>query len=684
MSKLSLPIFCTFMVSSAMSSLTLTHAADIKVTTTADEIKADKQCSLREAIAYLNRGISSDKVDTNSDCHPEDDKPSRKIVLDGKSDTTYLVSKEIKIKAPMTISTTNYQGIRNKSGQSQPTISFTSKRLFNIDDETAQQNKMRVVIQGMKMQGPYVKSSALTAEEKASLSDEGGIIFNREQLLLEQIRLVGGAAKKGGAIYNASSDAILTVKNAEFFNNYSNLGAAIFSELPTMSMSRSLVRENKPIDTTQQGFAVEIEISEGALSEIPRDSKQSVFQLKLNRLVTNTIFYANQVGVMTLKPGMFVNNITAVENKTGIDLETKFNTVNLDSRPVVAAKLSNSVILNSKEYDLKVPDNDWTFINNSVIRKQGIVNLDGKTKTVVKAAYQDELNEVELKLNPDGSSFKLIALDPTSTEEKPICRAPTVGETDGLFCPLILLEEEYLKSLKPRLLMSYQTLSESPIVNKGGGERKSTTNILSAACEAEDIRGEKRGDECDIGAFELKVNKKGSGDTKNANAEILYGEVATLDLKDAVGDGQLIPASECNKYVSNPPTDKRLWPTGVVGEWQVGCLLYARPDTAPAKGSIKPRKDSNALIYTPRYNFHGLDIFEYEIVTTTSRFSESANDRVIRVKSVVKQDPPNTFETDNIDLGYSNGTGSTGWASLLVLLGLYGYRRRYSKLEVEC
>ena len=210
----------------------------------------------------------------------------------------------------------------------------------------------------------------------------------------------------------------------------------------------------------------------------------------------------------------------------------------------------------------------------------------------------------------------------------------------------------------------------------------SSPNPLSANCEIQDIREESR-ELCDIGAFELVISKDGTNGSKTANDEIIFGETAALNLKDAVGDGQLVPNAVdasgqhvCERYVANPPSDVQLWPSGVVGQWVEGCLLYTREDLVPQKGSVTVSENAESLVYTPSSNFHGLDIFQYDIVTTTSRFSESPNDRQLRVTSTVKQDPPDDFESDTIDLGFGSGTGSLGLGGLLLLLGLYGYRRQ--------
>lgn len=659
-------------------------AADIKVTTTAEELNNNGECSLQEAVAYLNRGITESLRDKSSDCHPEDNNPTLKILLEGEK--TYQVTSEIKIQRSMTVSASNFDTLNNQNGENQPVIKTSGERIFVIDDGKASQEGVAVLLQGFRMHGPYIDTSSISSSVAASVQDEGGLIFNRERLSIDQVKLRGGAAKKGGAIYNASSDASLNIKNVEISNNFSNLGAAVFSEFANMSMQRTLVKQNRPLDASQQGFAVEIETADTPTEIAPDANNASEpFALRLSRLVTNTIFYDNDVGVMTIKPGMFVNNITAIENKTGIDFETGFDVVNPDNRQVVAAKLSNSVILNSDEYDLKVPSNDYTFVNNVVVQQNRIVDVSGNLSDI-KATYQDSVNKIA---NIDG----LIAfeLDATGQKKKDVngayvCQPPTLdaSKDKGLFCPLIQLENEYFETLKPRLLMSYTTLAQSPIVNKGKGASDSSPNPLSESCESVDVRGEKRG-LCDIGAFELVIDKESTGNTKSANAEITYGETATLVLKDAVGDGQLLPDEIdpqtgkhiCESYVLNKPSNPALWPSGVVGDWSEGCLLFTRTDKVPQKGTVKISESADSLIYTPSSNYHGFDKFEYQIVTTTSRFSESPNNRALKVESIVNQAPPKGLDSKTIELGYGSGSGSFDWFTLLILVSLGMSRAEY-------
>lgn len=694
MSNVSMPRVCA-LIASTFSAFLFTQqvaAADITVTTTAEEMNNNDECSLQEAVAYLNRGVSAAEQDKDSDCHPEDDNPSRKLVIDGEK--TYTITKEISIQKSMTIEASNYDAINNQNGENQPIIQVTemNERIFNVDDKKASQAKVVVRIQGVELHGPYIElSKALKAPNataqppaSSSIQNEGGLIFNRENLTLQQVRLRGGAANKGGAVYNASSDANLSIINVELADNFSNLGAAVFSEFANVSIQSSLIRDNRPVDTSKVGFALEIDDAE-TLSAIPtvNNSDGAAYDTRPSKLLTNTIFYQNQVGVMTLKAGMFVNNITAIENERGIDLDSGFEADNPSNLQVIAARLANSIILNSQKYDLKRETNDFTYLNHVVVQEGRIVDESGQS-TTIPDEYKTDVNQITFNAGEDvGANIIAFSLDDDNNPIKDengtfICQPPTL-DTDkdkGFFCPLIQLEDEYLQTLKPRLLMSYDKVDDSPIVNQGAPVRSVGLGANPVSCEAGDIRGEPR-DTCDIGAFELVISKKDTNGGKDINDEIIYGETAILNLKDAVGDGQLVPKASCSEYVTNPPTqegrDEPLWPSGKIGTWTDGCLLYTRLDKVPQKGTVVINDSADKLIYTPSSNFHGFDKFQYEIVTTTSRFSGSNNDRLIRVDSTVRQDPPDDFKSETINLGY--GSGSIGFGGLFMLMSLYGAAR---------
>lgn len=664
---------------------TLALADDITVTTTKDVVSADGECSLREAVAFVTANAKAQDAkdvatDTSHDCYPKGGSPNSRIMLN--ADKTFELTKEIEIGASMTIEADNVFSIRDDNASKQPTIINKTGRIFVIDDKSAFDLKTRVTLKGLALSGMQADS---TSKPATSPVTSGGLIFNRERLALEQLKLNGGVANQGGAVYSASADASLSVSKSELTHNYADQGAGIYSETPNVLVENTVFANNGQLNTTVQGFVLYTQeatkptiipcVSSDKCDSKPKDSDFYRFAAKV---VANTIFFDNRSGALVLKPSMAANNITVVNNDRGILFDNVFNVENKQNRQVIAAQLSNSIALGNGAYDIKTSAADMSFINHLLADR--LIGVDIGNSKKAEQVLDIDLTEAQRE------GLLASETEVVDGKEQEVCRKPTVGETTGLFCPLVRLEKEYTSSLRPRLLMSYTTLgkyaladtpaSESPIVNKAAGLLTVSNNARSVACEPKDIRNEKR-DLCDLGAFELKIVKDAASSV-GANATIAYGEIAYPDLKDSLGDGQLVPAAYCADYYQNNglsdriPNDANQWPSGTVGKWSDGCLLYDA-DKYPKKGKLTVGSVDGKLQYVPDSNWHGFDKFAYRVVTTTSRFSDSPNSKVIKAQSTILQQPPNGINNDTLNLGYEDtGSGGVGLFSLLGLMLLGG------------
>lgn len=639
-------------------------AGDLIVTTEKDEVVDNDVCSLREAVDLINGGT----LDTENDCYPEknkenNNKPSPIIDLD--ADKTYVLDKEIVIKKTAIIQSDKFNDFANQDNAKSPIIQTKKSRAFVIDDGSSFKQNTTVSLKGLSFQGAFVNQKPNASTDVTV--DEGGLIYNREVMRIEKVRFSGGAAQKGGAIYNASLDASLSMKDVEFYRNYASMGSALYSERIKFNLINSLIHENAGL-TTGESFTIYTAAGNRRINSVDKvsdDAKNNFAVLNMSKVFANVIFYQNKNTAFNLKDGMFVNNITVINNQGGIYLDSTYPISNDSNVQIIASRVANSVVLGNTDYDIKAVPKDYTYINHVVANQ-----LIGLNK-----AYTESITQV--------SQDNVTDLLATNAQNPKVCRAPQTNETTGLFCPLIKLEGDFVPTLKPRLLMSYDKISDSPIVNKGATPVNTSSN-KAQICEVTDIREETR-NICDIGAFELLINTKNTGRIKTANDEIEYGETAKITLKDSVGDGQLLPKSLCDQYLPNARTDHpspNLWLSGEVGKWEDGCLLFLNELSIPTKGKLTLADTKDYLVYTPNRKYHGFDDFEFEIISTTTRFSESKNDRSIRVRSIVRQFPPDSFDSKTTDIGYGQtskeifGSGSTGLGGLLGLAFLALIRRR--------
>lgn len=673
------------LVSSCLLMSNPVWAAAIKVTTIADENGENlAACSLREAVAYVNNGFKGE----GGGCYDANNtSPTAAIVLQGEK-TYQLTQGEITITRSLNMTVDSYTSFSNRDGHLNPVIvAAENSRVFNIDDGTNFSQPIGVIISGINLQGSGYDTN--TNKVKVSVTTQspgvssGGLVYNRESLQLNKMRFQGGYAGVGGAIYNASADARLTVNDSEFVANTAvQNGAAIFSELPNFVINRSVFSDNTFLNQIQAGQTLYTQKVIDIV--LPDDVNLKKGEPKPNKILAtqagiyNSIFVHNKAGAFNLLPQMQANNLTILANWSGVVLAANVVKASRKNYQLIAARFANSVVLNNQHNgvgeDINIKAGDLSYINHLVY-----ANLNG-SKAV---SYQNKLTNVA------GANYEYTAynqLTPLFAEqtiqvdgkEQHICAAPRMGEKSGLFCPLLRLEDTFVSVVRPRLLMGYTTLSQSPIVNKGANRLDANKKALDLTCLAKDIRNQDR-QICDIGAFELVINVS-NNIQKRLSADIEYGEKAHLLLQDVLGDGQLIPADACSHYITSPPTDAKVWPNAEVGKWTDGCLLYVKGN-APKKGTVALNEAKDRLVYTPNYNYHGTDEFEYRLITTTTRFSDANNDSSVQVYSLINQAPPNTFQDKTLDLGVSLGSGAvTPWSAivLLMLAGL-GFYRHSSK-----
>lgn len=606
-------------------------ATNISVNTTEDEdgVENDK-CSLREAIELINRTDANSKIPEAgyAGCVGKD--ATSTIVLEtGK---TYSLNKEVKIKKSLSINVLDEFGNATKySGEKNAIIQAKgAHRLFLIDDDNPNITNLTVIISQLDLVGCGADGTS------ASCAPVGGLIFSRENLQLSFSRLKNGNASSiGGAIYSegvgtgssaSNAAAVLTLTNVMFENNKAPQGAAIYSVQPRYEITGSVFRDNK---ATGDGAVVFVSRAGDATTTNGTSSTARTGNIR------NSTFFGNTGRVANLLDGMVINNSTIVKNTAGVYLNSANGSANL----------SNSIVAGNDKADCIIADKNKAVTNNVLYN------------TGCGTGEADNPNKDLDTLNTANTPIQLIANAGIDGKLEGKCDQPPAV---GLLCPFATEKEVFNGFFKPRLLVQYSSISDSPIVNRGRVNSDGTTTS-TIACEGTDQRGKARETTvlCDIGAIELLIEDKGK-----IGQDIKFNQIAEIDLTDYLGDGQLWPKESCNavfRDMDNPPNRN---------DWQPGCLQFVTGKEAK-KGSLI--LDESALLkYTPFKNYHGSDDFSIAVVTTTSRFSEGVNDRSITLRGTVVQEPENDFQ----DKSVKTSGGSTGLISLLGLLGLVWMRRR--------
>lgn len=614
------------------------YSANISVTTTDDQDNVDDgKCSLREAINFVNATNPNGAIpDKGYGCTTSDGTASSSIVLEAGK--TYSVKNtQIAIQKSLTINVLNETGGGTQyPGQNNAIIQAKgAHRLFLIDDNKENISNIVVSIKEVDLVGCGADNAT------AACDSIGGLIFNREDLQLSFLRLKhGNASSTGGAIYNEGiatgpsgniAAGLLSLSSVMFQNNKAPQGAAIYSAQPRYEITGSVFRNNSA--TSPEGSAIN---PEGAIvfvnsAGVSTTTNGSSSTARTGNIRSST-FFDNAGRVANLLDGMVINSSTIIRNTAGVYLASANGSANL----------SNSIVAGNTNGDCIIADGNKAVTNNLVYNT---------------GCGTGEAGNLNKDLDTLNTPVQLIANAGIDGKLEGKCDQPPAV---GLLCPFATQKEIFNGFFRPRLLTQYQSISDSPIVNRGrvssGG---TTTNTLP--CESTDQRSKPRETTvlCDIGAIELLLEEPGK-----IGQDIKFNQIAEIDLTDYLGDGQLWPKGECNnvfKDLPNPP---------VKTDWQPGCLQFVEGKEAK-KGSLI--LDENALLkYTPFKNYHGSDDFSIKVVTTTSRFSEGVNDRSITLNGSVVQDPENDFQNKSV----KTSGGSTGVISLLGLLGLVWVRRR--------
>lgn len=615
------------------------------VTTTADEDGTNSSaCSLREAITLISSGklgvveesTTTPKAVTNGyggcgvmktaqitskdpttgvettklGVAPDSDTYAPIIELEnGKIYELTLPNGRLNVKKTTTIRAKNIDDVNDPQGLKNPIIRTANNYgLFRVNDDDTDSTKVfTFAIEQVNLQG-----CNMSGKKTQVCENQGGILINNEVTTLNKLRVQGGLATLGGAFYNASSDARLVTSNVEFSDNQAATGAAIYSEKSGITISRSLFQKNTATDTANFGAVIWLATQGKVLDAQSTGRADSIVS---STLVNNTAYATNLV------QDMAIASSTIVSNRGGVYL----NSAGL-------ANLANSIVAGNNGADCTFAAADQSYLSNVV--------------------YSDSCDQSPLSGHISQSKKISNTGDETlfaDANNDQVCDKPPLV---GLLCPLRAGVNDFNASLKPRLLVSYTSLLQSPIVNQG---RNVSSTPQALICSAADQRGNER-QLCDIGAIELSIN----GDVQTNGKDILYNTKAVLDLTDIIGDGELMPASSCAALYPNIAVPS--------GGWKNGCLQYTK---APLKG-VQVFLDDRTVQYTPLSNYHGTDVYKYNVTTTTSRFSDAVNDQTINIQTTIVQDPPNTFEDKKVNLS----GGSTSVLGVFGLMGLAWIRRR--------
>ncbi|NNG75728.1 rhombotarget A [Acinetobacter sp. ANC 4277] len=578
------------------------YSAEITVTITDDITKDDSECSLREAIEYVNKGMPEAGY---MGCGGKNAMAA--ILLDKQK--TYTLNSKVDVKASLTLKTYYDTTVTEEAiaGLNNAVIKMAGKdQIFNIDHDP---NDMALInITEINFEGC----------DKSICADKGGIIYNNERLELKYVKLLGGHARLGGAIYNVGQASEqqgyashVSIANSILENNTAVTGAVLYGERPSFSFASVVIKNNNTTSGAANIF------SEKAIADVKLLNDKNINKL------SNSTFLNNSGYIINIRDGIAVNNVTIVGNKAGVQFDSKEG----------YGYLANSIVVgNGSGANCQFNVDDKTLVQN---------NLVGTECKSGDAKYPNEF----------WIGSKLFAGNSSEGSCKSLMEDP-----DALLCPYSVPKDTFLGYIRPRILLSAKNMFDTWILNKGRLDLSLDSTQLM--CETMDQRNKNRTTDnswCDRGAIEIIVPTSKS----RIGQDLKVGEVAKINILQYLGDSDLYPKEKCESLLQMKN------PAG--GEWQDGCIVIDQTITK-SKGNVILDIDGN-LVYTPNGNWHGADIFNLQVVTSSTRFNE--NKKYMVLEAYMVQEPNNDFE----DKSVKTSGGALGWFGLFAVFGLVGLRR---------
>lgn len=477
--------------------------ADLVVTTTEDVVKADSECSLREAIEYINKGLPEAGY---NGCGGKDS--SNIIFLQEKE---YKLNSQITISKDLTIKTQyDTAPTDNVYGKHNAVIKMAgTDRIFNIDRKA----NLAAPIPEDEDRLISVSLSEVTLKgcDAANCKDQGGLIYNKESLSIEYGQLLNGKARLGGAIYNVVPDITkmgsVIIENSLIQGNKANNGAVVYGDLPQYSVLKSVIRDNEATDANGALF-------DAAQGFTPEQS--AALGIGFLRGLQNATIFNNKGYVIRVMDSVMLNNVTMLFNSKGLLFDAP---------------------------------NGFGAVVNSILAKNGSADC-----TFNSAKGNAVLTNNLYSIGCEGIQSQALG------NANLIAGSTTEGQcdisSDGLLCPFKEYDGFTLGYFRPRLLVSYKTLDDSMIVNQGPNQ---TSSLLE--CANTDQRSKSRPankELCDRGAVELLVDRTA---INQVGDDILYGEKAKMSIADQLADGELITPTQCQALFGNP-TQGTEWQPG--------------------------------------------------------------------------------------------------------------------------
>lgn len=578
---------------------------------------SDGRCSLREAVFASNYRIPIDgcEAGTGSD--------TAKL----KEDTTYLleqgnlsigngeriiynygpdpdnaeneiiVSAEIRDQAAQFSITIQLDSFEDPEEKVRPVISAgNNSRLFVIDDGGALVLANVELIDG-DTSGPQADSAFV---------NNGGLVYAMGPVVINSnVRLAGGSATNGGAIYLTEGSDLAFRNGGLFENNEASQWGAVIATSDTFDGNiigydfymASNVAGNSGVIYLDGGVPAEPAVEDNS-QDPPVEISPAVPGLRIGLELGNGTMTGNSGGAINIVSENYASvlvNMTIAFN-AGVALTMAETVFNVPEEAETTDHILHTVMVGNSGGACAGAGLDGTAVNPDAAARFLFTITDDANCPVP----EEQTLGTPVTNNPNGAQadvFLGTGRVPCSGTGFEACTPMAAEEIDGPYPAFLPNPLPAAVELDPMA---------ASLFDRGNPE-----NVAVDPCESTDNRGKSRGGpggRCDVGAIEFLRAQAQPEEIDLISGKSVLGDVVANDLNDTVIDCYLLEDIVVNEGTCTVG-DTVCIDQAILDR----CLTVVEP---PERGIAVPVIDANGyprIRYTPDSSFHGVDQIRYQV-----------------------------------------------------------------------
>ena len=648
---------------------------------------ADGLCSLREAVYASNYRIEVDgcAAGTGVDTIKLKEKKTyalthgllplgigQSIVIDIDEDDDTQFTVDINDIPSQLAITLQLDAFEKAEGKVRPLISGgNASRIFGIYERGALSLANVELVDGLA--GPDA--------DMEILDSNGGLIHAAGPIILNSnVRLAGGEAENGGAVFMTKGSGMAFRTGGSFENNVASQEGAVIATSDTFDgniIGADFYMAANEAGAGPDGAAIHLDGGNPGDPGDPGDpgADPPVPAVPAVPAVRIGMELAN--GTITGNTGGGINIVSENYASVLVNLTIAFN----DGVALTMAETVFNDPADAETTDLILHS---VFVGNSC---SGVacacagaaldgtaVNADAAARTLFTITDDancplpaEQTEGTPVTSNPNAAGLDILMGDgrlPCATIGAAGCTPMTAEDIDGPYPGFL---PNPLPAAVDPSSPDFIALDAASLFDRGNPE-----NVATDPCESTDNRGKPRGGpggRCDVGAIEFLRAQAQPEEIDMISGRSVLGDVVANDLNDTVIDCRRL--NDIVDVENSCMGDQACIDQGVLDR----CLIVVE---GPDLGTAVPVIDANGypkIRYTPASTYHGVDQIRYQVDKDAFDGGTDLGQNQDEIANFFAEPASGLTEKKSI---FDDGGGSQG-VGLLVLMALLGWVRRYGK-----